>query len=99
MRCRATLSPKGRSRACPARPYASWSVALRSTYPGWEIQHVIGGPEIDKWTAELRRETTGRLLAAGVKERVEAPDATALASALSHQITLLHNARAYMWPD
>jgi hypothetical protein len=74
-------------------------VVLRSTYPGWEIQHVIGGPEIDRWTAVLRREMTGRMLAAGVRERVEAPDATALASALSHQVTLLHNARAHTWPD
>jgi hypothetical protein len=72
--------------------------ALRSTYPGWEIQHVIGGPEIDRWTAILRRKMTGRMLAAGVKEHVEAPDATALASALSHQVTLLHKARTYSWP-
>jgi len=67
--------------------------ALRSTYPGWEIQRIIGGPEVEKWTAKLRDGLAERAGAARVKKRVEAPDAVSLASALSHQATLLHNAR------
>ena len=71
---------------------------LRSTYPGWEIQRIIGEPEGDTWTAELRRELTCQMRVAGVKEHISAPDAMSLAATLSQQVALIHHHRARSWP-
>jgi hypothetical protein len=70
---------------------------LRSTYPAWEIHHRLDGPSTARWTAELRRPITAQLAAAGVRERVGAPDAVTLASTLAHQSSLLHTWRSGTW--
>ncbi|SDH85352.1 hypothetical protein [Nonomuraea jiangxiensis] len=69
---------------------------LRTTYPAWEIRLGVDGLGAARWTAELRRPVTAQLLAAGVRERVAGPDAVTLASALAHQMYLLHR-RARPW--
>lgn len=71
---------------------------LRSTYPGWKIQHITGGSESDTWTARLRRERTQRMRNAGVKEHLEAPDAVSLGAMLSQQVALVHDTKACSWP-
>ncbi|MEW9546898.1 hypothetical protein [Nonomuraea sp. NPDC050783] len=68
---------------------------LRTTYPGWEIDHLADRPA--PWTAVLRRPVTAGLLAAGVRRRLDGPDAVTLASALAHQASLLHNQRLETW--
>lgn len=68
---------------------------LRSTYPGWEIQHMLGATSgTGTWTAELRRPRTPAMAAAGVEMDISRPDAASLASALARQAELIHTARA-----
>lgn len=76
-----------------SRRAARQLAVLRTTYPGWDIHHVIGEPEASRWTAALRRKVTGRMKAAGIEERIEAPAAEALAARLSHQAALMHGRR------
>ncbi|MFG3437879.1 hypothetical protein ACGF0J_11630 [Nonomuraea sp. NPDC047897] len=71
---------------------------LRTTYPGWEIHRILDSPERATWTATLRREVTPIMRSDGVEQHVERPDVPSLASALAHQVALLHNHRALKRP-
>lgn len=67
--------------------------ALRSTYPGWDIECSREPGGLFRWRAVLRRLLTTELKVAGVQAAVEKPDALSLASALAHQASLIHNNR------
>jgi hypothetical protein len=73
--------------------------ALRTTYPAWEIDHVVDELGRDRWTARLVRPITDVMRDAGVIETLERPTPESLASALAHQVTLIHNRRSFVWPD
>ncbi|MFI7701708.1 hypothetical protein [Nonomuraea sp. NPDC049480] len=64
---------------------------LRNTYPAWNIDRERGPAGEVSWTAELRRELTPALVAAGVMSTIRQPDAIALAATLAWQAALLHN--------
>ncbi|MEV4353251.1 hypothetical protein [Nonomuraea sp. NPDC049625] len=71
---------------------------LRSTYPAWDI-----GRERDVsgqmwWTARLRQQLSLDMVAAGVLQTVQQPDAIALAAALAWQTAFLQYARARVAP-
>jgi hypothetical protein len=72
--------------------------ALRVTYPAWEISCDGNRPSADRWTAELRRQTTATMKTSGIRPRITSPDAVTLASTLAHQSALIHNGRAGNWP-
>jgi hypothetical protein len=68
--------------------------ALRSTFPGWDIEagHDGTGPW---WVAELRIPLTQELADLGVLQRVRRDDGAGLAAALSHQARLVHSVEAF----
>lgn len=72
--------------------------ALRVTYPAWEISYGGDGPHMGRWTAELRRQITAPMRAAGIRQLIQSPDAVTLASTLAHQTSLIHGRRALAWP-
>ncbi|SEG99539.1 hypothetical protein SAMN05444920_113135 [Nonomuraea solani] len=71
---------------------------LRSTYPAWKICFRHDEPGTARWTAVLRRPITAQMTAAGLRQRIDGPDAITLAGALAHQAALLHTRRAGAWP-